>query len=188
MLHPAAGSLCRMTEVHRCYWQLIICYTLQKRDSVIDSLRSWRYCVGARLKFSHSNILPTAPPPNLTRLLHNTASYAGYVIDWWAVVYSRTAIVIHPFIIQSFQHISKLETCCFVKFRSLKHLPFRRQFQDLKKRVSSRYSHTDCNSATVAKTSLKNRIRVVWNFMAMNPTRIICQMQASPGLVEELNS
>ncbi|CAH3134229.1 unnamed protein product [Porites lobata] len=82
MLHPAAGSLCRMTEVHRCYWQLIICYTLQKRDSVIDSLRSWRYCVGARLKFSHSNILPTAPPPNLTRLLHNTASYAGYVIDW----------------------------------------------------------------------------------------------------------
>ena len=43
----------------------------------------------------------------------------------------------------------------------LQHLPFRRQFQDLKKRVSSRYSHTDSNSATVAKTSLKNRIRVV---------------------------
>ena len=143
MLHPAAGSLCRMTEVHRCYWQLIICCTLQKRDSVID---------------------------------------------WWAVVYSRTAIVIQPFIIQSFEHISKLETCCFVKFPSLKHLPFRRQFQDLKKRVSSRYSHTDCNSATVAKTSLKKRIRVVWNFTAMNSTGTICQMQASPGLVEELNS
>ena len=73
MLHPAAGSLCRMTEVHRCWWQLIICCTLQKRDSVID---------------------------------------------WWAVVYSRTAIVIHPFIIQSFQDTSKLETCFFVKFLS----------------------------------------------------------------------
>ena len=66
MLHPAAGSLCRMTEVHRCYWQLIICCTLQKRDSVID---------------------------------------------WWAVVYSRTAIVIQPLIIQSIQNNFKLETC-----------------------------------------------------------------------------
>ena len=75
----------------------------------VDSLRSWRYCVDARLNFgggavfqkkgvgtrrlisrgfatrdgsdvkSHSTILQRAPPPNLTRLLHNTASYAGYV-------------------------------------------------------------------------------------------------------------
>ena len=67
-----------------------------------SSLRSWRYCVGARLKFwrrsrvpkkgsrdeavflaarstiSESEYMTTAPQPNLTRLLHNTASYAGY--------------------------------------------------------------------------------------------------------------
>ena len=57
------------------------------------SLRSWRYCVGASLKFwqrcrvpksgsRHEAVaspLVTAPPSNLTRLLHNTASYAGYV-------------------------------------------------------------------------------------------------------------
>ena len=58
------------------------------------SLRSWRYCVGARLKFWRRSRVPkkgsrdeavflaasplvTAPPSNLTRLLHNTASYAG---------------------------------------------------------------------------------------------------------------
>ena len=76
----------------------------------VASLRSWRYCVGARLKFWRRSRVPkkgrrdeavemyfsrlrrswrlrrqisldyitTAPPPNLTRLLHNTASYAGY--------------------------------------------------------------------------------------------------------------
>ena len=77
------------------------------------------------------------------------------VIDWWAVVYSRTVIVIQPIIIQSIQNNFKLETCFFVKFPSLKHLPFRRQFQDLKKSLSSRYLHTDCNSAAVAKTPLK---------------------------------
>ena len=61
------------------------------------SLRSWRYCLGARLKFwqrSHNPkkgvgtrrlkyiflaayALLTASPPNLTRPLHNTDSYAG---------------------------------------------------------------------------------------------------------------
>ena len=63
------------------------------------SLRSWRYRVGARLKFWRRSRVPekgvgtirswrlhrqisldyitTAPSPNLTRLLHNTASYAG---------------------------------------------------------------------------------------------------------------
>ena len=108
MLHPAAGSLCRMTEVHRCWWQLIICYTLQKRDSVID---------------------------------------------WWAVVYSRTVIVIQPFIIQSFQDISKLETCFFVKFPSFYNIClFVGNFRIWRNVISSRYSHTDCNSATVAKT------------------------------------
>ena len=33
------------------------------------------------------------------------------VIDWWAVVYSRTAIVIQPLITQSIQNNFKLETC-----------------------------------------------------------------------------
>ena len=67
-----------------------------------DSLRSWRFCVGARLKFwrrsrvpkkgsrdeaveisrgfparDGSDYITTAPLPNLTRLLHNNASYAG---------------------------------------------------------------------------------------------------------------
>ena len=59
------------------------------------SLLSWRYYVGARLKFWRRSRVPkkgsrdeavflaasplvTAPPSNLTRLLHNTASYAGY--------------------------------------------------------------------------------------------------------------
>ena len=68
-------------------------------DTCERTLRSWRYCVGARLKFfaardgpavkSHSTILQrlrrqisldfitTAPTPNLTRLLPNTASYTG---------------------------------------------------------------------------------------------------------------
>ena len=61
------------------------------------SLRSWRYCVGARLKFWRRSRVPqkgvgtrrlkyvflaasplmTAPLSNLTWLLHNTASYAG---------------------------------------------------------------------------------------------------------------
>ena len=59
------------------------------------SQRSWRYYVGARLKFWRRSRVPkkgsrdetveildyitTAPPPNLTGLLHNTASYAGYL-------------------------------------------------------------------------------------------------------------
>ena len=34
----------------------------------VNSLRSWRYSL---------DYITTAPPPNLTRLLHNTASYAG---------------------------------------------------------------------------------------------------------------
>ena len=51
---------------------------------------TWRYCVGARLKFWRRSRVPkkgsrdeavdyitTAPPPNLTRLLHSTASYAN---------------------------------------------------------------------------------------------------------------
>ena len=53
---------------------------------------TWKnnHCVGARLKFCRRSRVPktgsrdeavdyitTAPPPNLTRLLHNTASYAG---------------------------------------------------------------------------------------------------------------
>ena len=61
------------------------------------SLRSWQYCLGARLTFwrrscdqkrewgrrvwiSISRLTPleTASPPNLTWLLQNTASYAGY--------------------------------------------------------------------------------------------------------------
>ena len=52
------------------------------------SLRGWRYWVGARLKFWRRSRVPkkgsrneaafvTAAPSNLTRLLHNTASYAG---------------------------------------------------------------------------------------------------------------
>ena len=50
------------------------------------SLRSWRYCVDARLKFGRRSwrlrrqisldYITTALPPNLTRLLRNTASYA----------------------------------------------------------------------------------------------------------------
>ena len=53
----------------------------------VVSLCSWQYCVGARLRFWRRSRVPncqisldyiaTAPPPNLTRLLHNTASYAG---------------------------------------------------------------------------------------------------------------
>ena len=60
--------------------------------SLLSSLRNWRYCVGARLKFWRRSRVPkkgsrdeavdyitTAPPPNLTRLLpvHSTASYAN---------------------------------------------------------------------------------------------------------------
>ena len=66
-----------------------------------DSLRSWRYCVGAKLKFWRRSRVPekgsrdeaveflaasplvTAPPSNLTRLLHNSASYAGWPPDDW---------------------------------------------------------------------------------------------------------
>ena len=63
----------------------------------IDSLRSQRYCVikvltgkprckkgvGMRGSFAaNSHSTGTAAPlPNLTRLVHNTASYAGYQID-----------------------------------------------------------------------------------------------------------
>ena len=68
-------------------------------SSRVNSLRGWRYCVCARLKFWQRSCLPkkargfaardgsavkshstitTAPPPNLTQLLHNTARYAGY--------------------------------------------------------------------------------------------------------------
>ena len=74
------------------------------------SLRSGRYCVGAILKFWRQSRVPkkgsrdeaggfaardgsagqialdyitTAPPPNLTRLLHNTTSYAGYLALYW---------------------------------------------------------------------------------------------------------
>ena len=43
-----------------------------------DSLRSWRYCVGARLKFWRRSRVPkkgsgdeAAPPSNLTRLYYN---------------------------------------------------------------------------------------------------------------------
>ena len=67
-------------------------------NDLVVSLRSWRYCVSARLKFWRRSRVPkkgsrdeavevflaasplvTAPPPNLTRLLHNTAGYAGYL-------------------------------------------------------------------------------------------------------------
>ena len=72
---------------------------MNKHENEKRSLRSWRYCVGARLKFWPRSRVPKkgsrdeapppnltrlyyyitmAPPPNLTRLLHNTASYAGY--------------------------------------------------------------------------------------------------------------
>ena len=56
------------------------------------SLRSWRYCLGARLKFWRRSCdlkkgvgtrrlnfyFSRLTPPHLTRLLHNTASYTGY--------------------------------------------------------------------------------------------------------------
>ena len=58
--------------------------------SLLSSLRNWRYCVGARLKFWRRSRVPkkgsrvkavdyitTAPPPNLTRLLHSTTRYAN---------------------------------------------------------------------------------------------------------------
>ena len=64
----------------------VICPLMQEHSFRLFSLRSWRYCVGARLKFWRRSRVPkkgskisldyitTAPPPNLTRLLHNTAS------------------------------------------------------------------------------------------------------------------
>ena len=67
---------------------------IKERKCQLGSLRNWQYCVGARLKFWQRSRVPhcswrlrrqisldyitTALPPNLTRLLHNTASYAGY--------------------------------------------------------------------------------------------------------------
>ena len=65
-------------------------FRFQQLCILSSSLRSWRYCVGARLKFRRRSRVPkkgsrdeaviaTAPPPNLTRLLHNTTRYAGYL-------------------------------------------------------------------------------------------------------------
>ena len=56
-------------------------------DPSLNSLRSWRYCVIKVLaaeprskKGSGDEAFEflAVPPPNLTRLVHNTASYAGY--------------------------------------------------------------------------------------------------------------
>ena len=45
------------------------------RDIPVSSLRSWRYCEIKDLTGT------AALPPNLTRLVHNTASYAGYPLS-----------------------------------------------------------------------------------------------------------
>ena len=50
---------------------------MNKHENEKRSLRSWRYCVGARLKFWPRSHVPKkgsrdeAPPPNLTRLYYN---------------------------------------------------------------------------------------------------------------------
>ena len=55
-------------------------------DNKTVSLRSWQSCLDARLTFCRGAVIQKIGsgdeafdiPPNLTRLLHNTASYAGY--------------------------------------------------------------------------------------------------------------
>ena len=59
------------------HWRGLIT-NLIHRHLMKDSLRSWRYCVGARLKFWRRSRVPkkgsgdeAAPPSNLTRLYYN---------------------------------------------------------------------------------------------------------------------
>ena len=54
-----------------------------RKATFFISLRSWRYCeikvlAGSIVRVISLDYITTAPPPNVTRLLHNTASYAGY--------------------------------------------------------------------------------------------------------------
>ena len=90
--------LCRCHEL-LCNWVILPGLHSNKHPpfrTISHSLRSWRYCVGARLTFWRRSrvakkgsrdeaveisldYITTAPPPNLTRPLHNTASYAGYI-------------------------------------------------------------------------------------------------------------
>ena len=53
---------------------------------------------------SNLDYITTAPPPNLTRLLHNTASYAGYDGDWQRRLQKR--------------HLNWVKTRCIVLFRA----------------------------------------------------------------------
>ena len=89
-LGPLLGKQSIQAKEVYCFFTCV-CDVLRYADR---SLRSWRYCVGSRLKFWWRSRVPKkrnrdeavdaasplvkAPPSNLTRLLHNTASYAGY--------------------------------------------------------------------------------------------------------------
>ena len=91
------GNLLSRKPLHRRGFFFVLVSPIWWALRECTSLRSWRYCVGARLKFWRRSRVPkegssswrlrrqisldyitTAPPPNLTRLLHTTASYAGY--------------------------------------------------------------------------------------------------------------
>ena len=58
------------------------------RDEAVEILRrSWRLRHQISLDY-----ITMAPPPNLTRLLHNTASYAGYSWSTFSTTIFRSAI------------------------------------------------------------------------------------------------
>ena len=67
---PESG-ICQLRGHPRALDTNVVSYNYKEIKQIgqsVNSLRSWRYSL---------DYITTAPPPNLTRLLHNTASYAG---------------------------------------------------------------------------------------------------------------
>ena len=66
---PESG-ICQLRGHPRALDTNVVSYNYKEIKQIgqsVNSLRSWRYSL---------DYITTAPPPNLTRLLHNTASYA----------------------------------------------------------------------------------------------------------------
>ena len=103
----------------------------QRLFNKFPSLRSWRHCVikvlaaiqkkewgrGISLGFApHGKTHSTgtaAPPPNLTRLVHNTASYAGYKFPIRQTIYLSVSVLLNTTEISKVLESCLTEVCSF---------------------------------------------------------------------------